>query len=147
MAGTAHTHDQAELVLLARDRGKVSAHMVSAHGLPATAHGYHSEAHRELHAAAENPREAAILAGMAVTGDEKLTFARRLATDRDEAARVLTEVAGGATYIVARTNTIVNSRRPDPFEPAAVILPCELYRELCEAAGQGMRPAPEGEVR
>jgi len=76
------------------------------------------------------PDAAQILASMAVTGDEKLTFALRLATSDAELTRVLTEVAGGATYIVAWTNTVVSSRRPDPFEPAAVILPWGVYEAM-----------------
>jgi len=76
------------------------------------------------------PDAAQILASMAVTGQEKLTFLLRLQTAHGELDRVLTEVAGGDTYIVARTNTIVNSRRPDPFEPAAVILPWGVYEAM-----------------
>ncbi len=75
------------------------------------------------------PDAAQILASMAVTGEEKLTFALRLATSDAELTRVLTEVAGGATYIVARTNTVVSSRRPDPFA-AAVILPWGVYEAM-----------------
>jgi hypothetical protein len=73
---------------------------------------------------------------MAVTGDEKLTFELRLLYGNDALAGLLRDVTvTGATYIVARTNTIVNSRRPDPFEPAAVILPYEEYQLLKRPEG------------
>jgi hypothetical protein len=76
------------------------------------------------------PAEDEILASMAVTGQEKLTFELRLRFSEDEFSRVLRDVAGGATYIVARTNTVISPRRPDPFEPAAVIVPWGEYEAM-----------------
>jgi hypothetical protein len=85
------------------------------------------------------PDAAQILASMVVTGQEKLTFRLRLLSEcPGELDRVLQGVADGDTYIVARTNTVVNSRRPDPFEPAAVIMPWGVYEAMC-AELEGLR--------
>ena len=78
------------------------------------------------------PDAAEILASMAVTGEEKLTFDLRLMLNDGELTRVMRDVTGnGATYIVARTNTIVNSRRPLGFFFVANLSAHQARRQRC----------------
>ena len=67
-------------------------------------------------------------------GDEKEAFLRRLDYSPGEFGRVMSDVlANNATYVVKTTNTVQNSRSPDPFRSVAVILSYERYEELKQA--------------
>jgi hypothetical protein len=70
-------------------------------------------------------------------GDEKEAFLLRLDHSPGEFSRVMRDVlANDATYVVKTTNTVQNSRSPEPFRSVAVILPYERYEEMRQALAE-----------